>query len=136
MIINTIFVKLNTFANKIPVTHMIQTMLTITISAELSQNQTGSSVGNIGGTGAKSGGPVEKTTATGEQASMASDVGFAVGENEGLYQFGAILNLNLAVINLLPLPSLDGGSLALILVEAAKGGGNMRMKEREKRFLF
>ncbi|XP_059661082.1 probable membrane metalloprotease ARASP2, chloroplastic [Cornus florida] len=41
---------------------------------------------------------------------------------DGLYQFAAILNLNLAVINLLPLPALDGGSLALILVEAARGG--------------
>ncbi|GAB2228722.1 hypothetical protein Droror1_Dr00022845 [Drosera rotundifolia] len=41
---------------------------------------------------------------------------------DGLYQFAAILNLNLAVINLLPLPALDGGTLALILIEAARGG--------------
>lgn len=41
---------------------------------------------------------------------------------DGLYQFAAVLNINLAVINLLPLPALDGGSLALILVEAARGG--------------
>ena len=39
-----------------------------------------------------------------------------------LYQFAAILNLNLAVINLLPLPALDGGSLALIIVQAVRGG--------------
>ncbi|KAF9593507.1 hypothetical protein IFM89_024000 [Coptis chinensis] len=41
---------------------------------------------------------------------------------DGLYQFAAVLNINLAVINLLPLPALDGGTLALILVEAARGG--------------
>ncbi|XP_042519101.1 probable membrane metalloprotease ARASP2, chloroplastic [Macadamia integrifolia] len=41
---------------------------------------------------------------------------------DGLYQFAALLNLNLAIINLLPLPALDGGSLALILIEAARGG--------------
>lgn len=41
---------------------------------------------------------------------------------DGLFQFAAVLNLNLAVINLLPLPALDGGSLALILIEAVRGG--------------
>eukprot|EP00262_Sarcandra_glabra_P004086 TRINITY_DN15080_c0_g1_i1.p1 TRINITY_DN15080_c0_g1~~TRINITY_DN15080_c0_g1_i1.p1 ORF type:complete len:451 (+),score=29.56 TRINITY_DN15080_c0_g1_i1:720-2072(+) len=41
---------------------------------------------------------------------------------DGLYQFAAVLNLNLAIINILPLPALDGGSLALLLVEAARGG--------------
>ncbi|CAH1423833.1 unnamed protein product [Lactuca virosa] len=47
---------------------------------------------------------------------------------DGLYQFAAILNLNLAVINLLPLPALDGGSLALILVEAARGGRKLPLE--------
>ncbi|XP_078149816.1 putative membrane metalloprotease ARASP2, chloroplastic [Carex rostrata] len=41
---------------------------------------------------------------------------------DGLFQFAAIINLNLAAINLLPLPALDGGTLALLLVEAARGG--------------
>lgn len=40
----------------------------------------------------------------------------------GLYQFAAIVNLNLAVVNLLPLPALDGGYLFLMLVEALRGG--------------
>lgn len=35
----------------------------------------------------------------------------------GLFQFGAIVNLNLAVVNLLPLPALDGGYLFLIAIE-------------------
>nr|XP_043628145.1 probable membrane metalloprotease ARASP2, chloroplastic [Erigeron canadensis] len=47
---------------------------------------------------------------------------------DGLYQFAAILNLNLAVINLLPLPALDGGSLALILVEAIRGGRKLPLE--------
>lgn len=40
----------------------------------------------------------------------------------GLFQFAAIVNLNLAVVNILPLPALDGGYLALILLEAVRGG--------------
>jgi len=40
---------------------------------------------------------------------------------DGLFQFAAVINLNLAAINLLPLPALDGGTLALILLEAARG---------------
>ncbi|XP_024526597.1 membrane metalloprotease ARASP, chloroplastic [Selaginella moellendorffii] len=40
----------------------------------------------------------------------------------GLFQFAALLNLNLAVVNILPLPALDGGYLALIALEALRGG--------------
>ncbi|CAN4103492.1 unnamed protein product [Withania somnifera] len=47
---------------------------------------------------------------------------------DGLYQFAAVLNINLAVINLLPLPALDGGTLALILVEAARGGKKLPLE--------
>ncbi|KAA8526514.1 hypothetical protein F0562_008283 [Nyssa sinensis] len=47
---------------------------------------------------------------------------------DGLYQFAALLNLNLAVINILPLPALDGGSLALILIEAARGGRKLPLE--------
>ncbi|KAG7034975.1 Membrane metalloprotease ARASP, chloroplastic, partial [Cucurbita argyrosperma subsp. argyrosperma] len=47
---------------------------------------------------------------------------------DGLYQFAAVLNINLAVINLLPLPALDGGSLALILIEAARGGRKLPLE--------
>ena len=51
---------------------------------------------------------------------------------DGLYQFAAILNLNLAVVNLLPLPALDGGSLALILIEAARGGRKLPMEVEQR----
>lgn len=40
----------------------------------------------------------------------------------GLFQFCAIVNINLAVVNILPLPALDGGYLLLLAVEAARGG--------------
>lgn len=40
----------------------------------------------------------------------------------GIFQFAAIVNINLAVVNLLPLPALDGGYLALIFLEAVRGG--------------
>ena len=51
---------------------------------------------------------------------------------DGLYQFAAILNINLAVINLLPLPALDGGSLALILIEAARGGRKLPLEVEQR----
>lgn len=51
---------------------------------------------------------------------------------DGLYQFAALLNINLAVINLLPLPALDGGSLALILVEAARGGRKLPLEIEQR----
>ncbi|KAG2495367.1 hypothetical protein HYH03_006635 [Edaphochlamys debaryana] len=40
----------------------------------------------------------------------------------GLYQFAAIVNINLAAVNVLPLPALDGGYLALLAIEALRGG--------------
>lgn len=39
----------------------------------------------------------------------------------GLFQFAAIVNINLAVVNMLPLPALDGGYLFLIALEALRG---------------
>ncbi|XP_058210636.1 membrane metalloprotease ARASP, chloroplastic-like [Rhododendron vialii] len=47
---------------------------------------------------------------------------------DGLYQFAALLNINLAVLNILPLPALDGGTLALILIEAARGGRKLPLE--------
>jgi RIP metalloprotease RseP len=39
----------------------------------------------------------------------------------GLFQFCAIVNINLAIVNVLPLPALDGGYLMLLLLEAVRG---------------
>jgi regulator of sigma E protease len=38
-----------------------------------------------------------------------------------LFQFIAVISVNLAVINLLPIPVLDGGHLLFFLIEAVKG---------------
>ncbi|MGH7633538.1 MAG: site-2 protease family protein, partial [Gemmatimonadaceae bacterium] len=47
----------------------------------------------------------------------------------------ALLSVNLAVFNLLPIPILDGGQIALNVVEAAKGSAvSMRTRENLIRF--
>ncbi|MGB3765479.1 MAG: RIP metalloprotease RseP [Phormidesmis sp.] len=38
-----------------------------------------------------------------------------------LFPFAAIISINLAIINILPLPALDGGQLAFLLIEAVRG---------------
>ena len=57
-------------------------------------------------------GPVGIATLTGQVASL----GFAY-----LLQFMALLSLNLALINILPFPALDGGRLLFLLLEKFKG---------------
>ncbi len=42
----------------------------------------------------------------------------------------AILSLNLAIINILPIPALDGGRILLILIELLRGGKRLK-PERE-----
>lgn len=65
---------------------------------------------------------------SGPVAIIAVGAEVAKSNADGLFQFAAVLNLNLAVINLLPLPALDGGTLALILVEAARGGRKLPLE--------
>ncbi len=62
--------------------------------------------------GAQVAGPVGIATLTGQVASL----GFAY-----LLQFMALLSLNLALINILPFPALDGGRLFFLLIEKFKG---------------
>ena len=38
-----------------------------------------------------------------------------------LFQFAALISINLAFINILPLPALDGGQLAFLLIEGLRG---------------
>lgn len=40
----------------------------------------------------------------------------------GLINFTAVLSINLAILNLLPLPALDGGRLMFVLLEVLRGG--------------
>ncbi|RMZ52433.1 hypothetical protein APUTEX25_000012, partial [Auxenochlorella protothecoides] len=50
-------------------------------------------------------------------------VGADVARNDsaGLFQFAALINLNLAIVNSLPLPALDGGYLVFLILEAVRG---------------
>ncbi|MFA5023535.1 MAG: RIP metalloprotease RseP [Patescibacteria group bacterium] len=57
-------------------------------------------------------GPVGIASITGQAARL----GFAY-----LLQFIALLSLNLAVINILPFPALDGGRIVFLLIEKVKG---------------
>ncbi len=59
-------------------------------------------------------GPVGIAQATGEVVSQA---GWQV-----LLDFAALLSINLAIINLLPLPMLDGGRMVFVLLEVVRGG--------------
>lgn len=38
-----------------------------------------------------------------------------------LFQFAALISINLAIINILPLPALDGGQLAFLFIEGLRG---------------
>lgn len=73
----------------------------------------GQLVSNFGETAGQVAGPV-KIVQIG--ASIAQD------DTGSLLFFGALISINLAVINILPLPALDGGQLAFLLIEGLRGG--------------
>jgi len=58
------------------------------------------------------GGPIMIAQMAGDQAKAGAS---------SLFQFIAVISVNLAVINLLPIPVLDGGHLLFFLIEAIKG---------------
>ncbi|MCU0569677.1 MAG: RIP metalloprotease RseP [Oculatellaceae cyanobacterium Prado106] len=47
--------------------------------------------------------------------------GLVAQDSNSLFPFTAIISINLAIINILPLPALDGGQLAFLLIEALRG---------------
>ncbi|KAL4422726.1 hypothetical protein ABPG75_008923 [Micractinium tetrahymenae] len=59
---------------------------------------------------------------SGPVAIVAAGAEVARSNSSGLYQFAALVNINLAVVNILPLPALDGGYLVFIAIEALRGG--------------
>lgn len=59
-------------------------------------------------------GPVGIAQVTGE---IVEQSGF-----DTLLEFAALLSINLAIINILPLPMLDGGRIAFVLLEIVRGG--------------
>ncbi|MBD2311979.1 RIP metalloprotease RseP [Desertifilum sp. FACHB-1129] len=46
---------------------------------------------------------------------------FAQNDSANLLLFAAIISVNLAILNILPLPALDGGQLAFLLIEGLRG---------------
>jgi regulator of sigma E protease len=88
------------------------------------------------------GGLVELVTApfrpAGEAPALAGPVGIAVGVASaagriglsGLLQIAALLSANLAVLNLLPIPPLDGGRVAVLALRRVLGGERGRRAEQ------
>ncbi len=67
-------------------------------------------------------------TGQGVSAEVAGPVGIAMMTQQMrdlgfvyLLQFAAILSVNLAIINILPIPALDGGRIIFLMIEAIKG---------------
>ncbi len=52
---------------------------------------------------------------------VAEGAKLANSDASNLFTFGALISINLAIINILPLPALDGGHLAFLLIEALRG---------------
>jgi membrane-associated protease RseP (regulator of RpoE activity) len=52
-------------------------------------------------------------------ASMGAEI--ARQDASVLFQFAAVISVNLAIINALPLPALDGGQMAFLIMEAIRG---------------
>lgn len=67
------------------------------------------------------GGPVKIASLTGQVANM----GFVY-----LIQFTAFLSLNLAILNVLPIPALDGGRILFLLIEKIRGKANNQKAEQ------
>lgn len=58
---------------------------------------------------------------SGPVAIVAIGADIARSDAANLFQFAALISINLAIINILPLPALDGGQLAFLVVEGIRG---------------
>lgn len=76
--------------------------------------------------GEKTGAPVDVTGPVGIVilTKQMSDLGIAY-----LLQFAALLSINLGIINILPIPALDGGRILFVLIEKLKGSPVSRRTE-------
>jgi regulator of sigma E protease len=70
-------------------------------------------------------GPVGVVQITGQVAQSTPDLGWWP-----ILNLTAMLSLNLAIVNILPFPALDGGRILLILIEIVRGGKRLK-PERE-----
>jgi membrane-associated protease RseP (regulator of RpoE activity) len=58
---------------------------------------------------------------SGPVAIVATGAKIVQSDASSLFNFAALISINLAVINILPLPALDGGQLAFLLIEGLRG---------------
>lgn len=58
---------------------------------------------------------------SGPVAIVAVGANIAQSNSAGLLWFGALISINLAILNILPLPALDGGQLAFLAIEGVRG---------------
>ena len=72
----------------------------------------GKLISNFGETAEQVSGPV---------AIVAIGANIARSDAANLFQFAALISINLAIINILPLPALDGGQLAFLAIEGLRG---------------
>lgn len=72
----------------------------------------GQLISNFGETAEQVSGPV---------AIVAIGANIARSDAGNLFQFAALISINLAIINILPLPALDGGQLAFLAIEGIRG---------------
>jgi regulator of sigma E protease len=61
----------------------------------------------------------------GEASGQAAEAGFAE-----FIRFMALFSINLAILNLLPIPVLDGGHLVFLGIEAVRGGRGLTAQQR------
>ncbi|MEO1133438.1 MAG: RIP metalloprotease RseP [Cyanobacteria bacterium J06639_1] len=69
-------------------------------------------IGNFGETASQVSGPVGIVKMGAELADS---------DSSSLFNFTALISINLAILNILPLPALDGGHLAFLALEAVRG---------------
>lgn len=82
-------------------------------SLKLARNEIWAKIKGASG-GAPVSGPIGIAQVTGEVVEQAGW--------KSLIDFAALLSINLAVLNILPLPMLDGGRMAFVLIEVARRG--------------
>ncbi|HSH75232.1 MAG TPA: RIP metalloprotease RseP [Longimicrobiales bacterium] len=61
----------------------------------------------------------------GEASGQAAEAGF-----EQFLRFMALFSVNLAILNMLPIPVLDGGHLVFLAIEAVRGGRGLTVQQR------
>jgi regulator of sigma E protease len=89
----------------------LSNILTLTFSGLANWSQSGEDPGFTG--------PIGIAQITGEVAK--------IGYNP-LFELTALISISLGILNLLPIPALDGGRITFILIEAARGGKRISAK--------